>query len=214
MQMFIVEPLFSDIGVRRYSIPRQQYDLADACLTHMAMCIRHMQEASAAGDVHETSGLLGAWVMSQLLSQQGQLLKEVIVHVLDAGGPSQPAAVDRLVLLRQRGHTGIAAEKVRCVTTAQDPFNKHYFVGLNVWKGYVNKATYVSSSMSKFFQASGLVTEIDVIELRYVPRSCSTTIITHEQGPKLVSFLRNEHCLVRSADAGNGVRFGTVERSL
>lgn len=115
MQVFIVDPLFRDVGVRRYAVPGQLHSLAQVSLEHMLMTLRQMQQATARGLVADTSGLLGAYVLQQLLAPGSVLLKEMMSHVFDVGVSLAPASVDRLMERRCHGEAGAAAEKVRSI---------------------------------------------------------------------------------------------------
>jgi hypothetical protein len=113
VQGFIVDPLFRGVGVRRYAVPGQLHALAQVSLEHMLMTLRQMQQATARALVSDTSALLGAHVLQQILTPGSPVLKEMMSHVFDVGVSLTPASVDRLQERRSHGQSGAAAEKVR-----------------------------------------------------------------------------------------------------
>ena len=101
-----MDPLLSSIGVRRYSRPEQLYELAEACLEHLCLCVRLMRECGAHSSAHP-----GNTALRHLLSPSSVLLHELLTHVLGASASLQPAAAERLVAMVQESAAGPAAER-------------------------------------------------------------------------------------------------------
>lgn len=105
LQEFILNPLLSGIGARRYSKPEQLYELARACFQHLTLCVRSLRTAATPAD---TSA--GSLVMSHLLSPTNPLLRELLTHVAAATPAMQPLALEALAKLAEDSIVGRAAE--------------------------------------------------------------------------------------------------------
>ena len=105
MQEFILSPLLSGIGSRRYSKPEQLYTLARACFEHLTACVRALNSTAAPLDASA-----GSLVLSHLLSPTNPLLRELLTHVAAATPSMQPLAVDALAKLAEDSIVGRAAE--------------------------------------------------------------------------------------------------------
>jgi nuclear pore complex protein Nup205 len=105
MQDFIMDPLLSGIGQRRYGDPRQLFELADACIQHLVLAVRFMDSSNAATLAHP-----GTSVLLALLSPSNTLLRELMTHVLGASPGLQPPAADLLSQILDDSPVGPAAE--------------------------------------------------------------------------------------------------------
>lgn len=101
-----MDPLLNSIGMRRYSRPEQLYELAEACLEHLCLCVRLMRESGAHLVSHP-----GNVALRHLLSPSSILLHELMTHVLGATTSLQPTAAERLAGMVEDSAAGPAAER-------------------------------------------------------------------------------------------------------
>jgi hypothetical protein len=101
-----MDPLLSGLGLRRYGDVRQMFELAEACIQHLSICVRFMDASNVPTGAHP-----GTTVLLSLLSPSSTLIRELMTHVLGASPTLQPPAADRLAQLLEESPTGPAAER-------------------------------------------------------------------------------------------------------
>ena len=94
LQEFILDPLLSGIGARRYAQPAQQFELATACLQHCSLCVRALAAAPEVAGNGATPP--GSTVLARMLSPTSRLLRDVLTHVGGATPEMTQLAVDAL----------------------------------------------------------------------------------------------------------------------